>query len=134
VKSVLFSCDGILSGLSVKYMKKFSGKVLRKKSCLEYQWRTFCRHAAAMSSITRTWFELWLDHSGSMTATDLCRHLAAGCPSFYLYPRYTIHEGFPEFVVRIDRNFRERAWVVCCMYWRRNVFSYYIARFKFKDI
>lgn len=52
------------------------------------------RHATAMSSITRTWFELWLDHSGSMTSTDLCRHLAGSCPSFYLRPRYTMPKPF----------------------------------------
>lgn len=45
------------------------------------------RHVLDYEDVIRA---LWLDHSGSMTATDLSRHLVASCPSFYLRPRYTM--------------------------------------------
>jgi len=78
------------------------------------------RHATAMSSITRTWFELWLDHSDSMTPTDLCRHLAASCPSFYLRPCYMTPKPFIT-VERIDCKFRQ--WIVCYICTCRKVYS-----------
>jgi hypothetical protein len=79
------------------------------------------RHATAMSSITRTWFELWLDHSDSMTPTDLCRHLAASCPSFYLRPCYTtpniVHHS------RTNRLQVSTMWIVCYVCTCRKMYS-----------
>lgn len=66
------------------------------------------RHVLDYGDVIRA---LWLDHSGSMTATDLSRHLAASCPSFYLRPRYTMPKAEASTarakVARIDREFRE---------------------------
>lgn len=63
-----------------------------------------------------------------MTATDLCRHLAADCSSFYLCPRYTTHEGLPEFVARIDRKCSESVSRVLCVLTQKCILVCYIAR------
>jgi len=122
-----------LLGLSEICEKKTLRQGVTKKIVLRipttYILPPYCRHVLDYEDVIRALVgPLRLHDSDCFVPPSSCQ-----LPKLLLIPMLHDTRKSPrEFVTRIDREFLSVRYV-CCIYWRRNVFSYVtLAKFKFK--